>query len=166
MKTNVSLLGWLSSVDTLPLQLKLWFFNCRRQIRPYQCFHRDLSECKWSWVMDNVLQRVAMKVCLCRPFDAAAFANDFMPFLISAFTVVAAYTSFYLENDYPVSKVLREPVFVEVEVLDIIDPLVHLTLDRCWTTTSANPDEWPQWDILINGYLILLFFSLFQRHFT
>lgn len=67
MKTNFSLLGCFFSVDTLPLQLKLWFFNWRRQIRPYQCFHRDLSGWTCSWVMEYVLQRVATKVCLCRP---------------------------------------------------------------------------------------------------
>lgn len=164
MKTNFSLLGWFSSVDTLPLQWKLWLYNWRRQIRPYQCLHQDLSICKWSWVKENVLQRVATKVCLCRPFNVAAFANDSTPFLISAFTVEAAYTDFY--SDYPVEKVLRQPVYVEVEVLDLTDPFVTLTLERCWTTTSPNPHEWPQWDILINGYLILLFLSLFQRHFT
>lgn len=99
-------------------------------------------------------------------FNVAAFADVSMPFLISTFTVAAAYTSFYSENDYPVNKVLREPVYVQVEVLEIIDPLVYLTLDHCWTTTSPNPQDMPQWDILINGYLILLFLSLFQRHFT
>lgn len=112
--------------------------------------------------MEYVKQRVATKVCLCKPFNVAAFANDSMPFLISAFTVEAAYTSFYKEIDYPVNKVLREPVYVQVEVLEIIDPLVVLTLDHCWTTTSPNPQDLPQWDILINGYLILLFLSLFQ----
>lgn len=110
--------------------------------------------------MENVLQRVATKVCLCRPFNVAAFANDFMLFLISAFTVAAAYTSFYTRDDYPVAKILKEPVYVQVEILDTADPLVVLTLDHCWTTASPNPHDFPQWDLLINGYLILLFLSL------
>ena len=59
-------------------------------------------------------------------------------------------------------KVLREPVYVQVEVLERSDPSIVLTLDHCWTTTSPNPHTFPQWDILINGYLILLFLSLFS----
>lgn len=75
----------------------------------------------------------------------------FMLFVISAFTVDAAYTSFYAVEDYPVQKVLREPVYVQVEILERTDPLVVLMLDHCWTTTSPNPHTYPQWDILING---------------
>eukprot|EP00066_Takifugu_rubripes_P016207 XP_011605473.1 PREDICTED: zona pellucida sperm-binding protein 4-like [Takifugu rubripes] len=65
--------------------------------------------------------------------------------------VVAAYTSFYEPHDYPVHKVLREPVYVQVELMERTDPLVVLTLDHCWTTTSPHPHTYPQWDILING---------------
>lgn len=62
-----------------------------------------------------------------------------------------AYTSYYAESDYPVGKVLREPVYVEVELLERTDPFVVLTLDHCWTTASPNPHSYPQWDILIGG---------------
>lgn len=62
-----------------------------------------------------------------------------------------AYSSFYTEADYPVTKVLREPVYVEVQLLEKTDPMLVLTLGRCWTTTSSNPHSLPQWDILIDG---------------
>nr|AAY21007.1 zona pellucida protein Bb [Sparus aurata] len=65
--------------------------------------------------------------------------------------VSAAYTSFYTETDYPVVKVLRDPVYVEVLLLDKTDPALVLTLGHCWTTTSPNPHSLPQWDILIDG---------------
>uniref|UniRef100_A0A671XPI7 Zona pellucida sperm-binding protein 4 n=1 Tax=Sparus aurata TaxID=8175 RepID=A0A671XPI7_SPAAU len=65
--------------------------------------------------------------------------------------VDAAYTSFYTETDYPVVKVLRDPVYVEVLLLDKTDPALVLTLGHCWTTTSPNPHSLPQWDILIDG---------------
>lgn len=68
-----------------------------------------------------------------------------------ALTVDVAYTSYYTEADYPVAKVLREPVYVEVQLLERTDPLLVLTLGRCWTTTSPNPHSMPQWDILIDG---------------
>ncbi|KAG8012555.1 Zona pellucida sperm-binding protein 4 [Nibea albiflora] len=63
----------------------------------------------------------------------------------------AAYTSYYTEADYPVTKVLREPVYVEVQLLEKTDPLLVLTLGHCWTTTSPTPHSLPQWDILIDG---------------
>ncbi|XP_004553447.2 zona pellucida sperm-binding protein 4-like [Maylandia zebra] len=62
-----------------------------------------------------------------------------------------AYTSFYTEADYPVTKVLRDPVYVEVQLLKKTDPMLVLTLGRCWVTTSPFPHSFPQWDILIDG---------------
>ncbi|XP_039470865.1 zona pellucida sperm-binding protein 4-like isoform X3 [Oreochromis aureus] len=62
-----------------------------------------------------------------------------------------AYTSFYTEADYPVTKVLRDPVYVEVQLLKKTDPMLVLTLGRCWVTTSPFPHTFPQWDILIDG---------------
>lgn len=62
-----------------------------------------------------------------------------------------AYSSFYTEADYPVSKVLRDPVYVEVQLLGKTDPFLVLTLGRCWATTSPQPHSLPQWDILIDG---------------
>lgn len=62
-----------------------------------------------------------------------------------------AYNSFYTEADYPVVKVLRRSVFVEVQLMDKTDPLLVLTLGRCWTTASPNPHSMPQWDLLIDG---------------
>ncbi|XP_060891076.1 zona pellucida sperm-binding protein 4-like [Labrus mixtus] len=62
-----------------------------------------------------------------------------------------AYSSYYTEADYPVTTVLRNPVYVEVQLLEKTDPNLVLTLGRCWTTTSPNPHSLPQWDILIDG---------------
>ncbi|XP_076872195.1 zona pellucida sperm-binding protein 1-like [Brachyhypopomus gauderio] len=63
----------------------------------------------------------------------------------------AAYTSYYTDADYPVTKVLREPVYVEVRILDRSDPNIVLTLGRCWATSSPNPFSLPEWDLLVNG---------------
>uniref|UniRef100_A0A3Q3XEU5 Zona pellucida sperm-binding protein 4 n=1 Tax=Mola mola TaxID=94237 RepID=A0A3Q3XEU5_MOLML len=65
--------------------------------------------------------------------------------------VEAAYTSFYTDAEFPVPKVLREPVYVEVQLLERTDPFVVLTLGHCWTTASPNPHSLPQWDLLIDG---------------
>uniref|UniRef100_A0AAR2K7C8 Zona pellucida sperm-binding protein 4 n=1 Tax=Pygocentrus nattereri TaxID=42514 RepID=A0AAR2K7C8_PYGNA len=58
----------------------------------------------------------------------------------------AAYTSYYGDADYPVTKVLREPVYVEVRILGRTDPNIALVLGRCWATSSPDPFSIPQWD--------------------
>ncbi|CAK6968985.1 zona pellucida sperm-binding protein 4-like [Scomber scombrus] len=62
-----------------------------------------------------------------------------------------AYNSFYVESDYPVVKVLRTRVYVEVRMLERTDPNIVLTLGRCWATIDRNPFSDPQWDLLIDG---------------
>lgn len=106
--------------------------------------------------MDNAMQRVVVKVSVCQPGSVAVFVDHFIMLMviltgISVLTVDVAYSSFYTEEDYPVTKVLRDPVYVEVQLIEKTDPLLVLTLGRCWTTTSPNPHSLPQWDILIDG---------------
>ncbi|KAG1962199.1 zona pellucida sperm-binding protein 4-like isoform X1 [Pimephales promelas] len=62
-----------------------------------------------------------------------------------------AYTSYYSAADYPVTKVLREPVYVEVRILERTDPNIVLMLGHCWATQAPNPLSLPQWDLLVNG---------------
>ncbi|XP_067274483.1 zona pellucida sperm-binding protein 4-like isoform X16 [Pseudorasbora parva] len=62
-----------------------------------------------------------------------------------------AYTSYYSDADYPVTKVLREPVFVEVRVLERTDPNIVLMLGCCWATSTPSPLSLPQWDLLVDG---------------
>lgn len=64
----------------------------------------------------------------------------------------AAYDSFYVASDYPVAKVLRDPVYVDIRILERTDPNLVLTLGRCWATCSSSyPHSYPQWDLLIDG---------------
>ncbi|CAJ1056895.1 zona pellucida sperm-binding protein 4-like [Xyrichtys novacula] len=62
-----------------------------------------------------------------------------------------AYNSFYVDSDYPVTKVLRDPVYAEVRMLERTDPNIVLTLGRCWATADPYPHSLPQWDLLIDG---------------
>ncbi|XP_067313978.1 zona pellucida sperm-binding protein 4-like isoform X18 [Pseudorasbora parva] len=62
-----------------------------------------------------------------------------------------AYTSYYGDADYPVTKVLREPVFVEVRILERTDPNIVLKLGHCWATSTPSPLSLPQWDLLVDG---------------
>lgn len=61
------------------------------------------------------------------------------------------YTSYYSEADYPVIKVLREPVYVEVRILERTDPNLILVLDHCWATSNPESLSQHQWDLVING---------------
>ncbi|XP_003419548.2 zona pellucida sperm-binding protein 1 [Loxodonta africana] len=61
------------------------------------------------------------------------------------------FSSYYAEEDYPISKLLREPVHVEVRLLQRTDPGLALLLHECWATPSAKPFQQPQWPILSDG---------------
>ncbi|AWP04054.1 putative zona pellucida sperm-binding protein 4-like isoform 6 [Scophthalmus maximus] len=63
-----------------------------------------------------------------------------------------AYSSFYTPADYPITKALRELVYVEVHILERSDPNIILNLEHCWATAGPNPDSQPQWDLLVDGY--------------
>ncbi|KAK2100390.1 Zona pellucida sperm-binding protein 1 [Saguinus oedipus] len=58
----------------------------------------------------------------------------------------------YGEDDYPIVRLLREPVHVEVRLLQRTDPKLVLLLHQCWGAPSANPFQQPQWPILSDGY--------------
>ncbi|XP_075066190.1 zona pellucida sperm-binding protein 4-like [Mixophyes fleayi] len=60
------------------------------------------------------------------------------------------YESYYSKDEYPVVKVLREPVYVEVQLLHRTDPSLVLILNSCWATNSADSTSNPQWPILLN----------------
>uniref|UniRef100_A0A3B3Q9R3 Zona pellucida sperm-binding protein 4 n=1 Tax=Paramormyrops kingsleyae TaxID=1676925 RepID=A0A3B3Q9R3_9TELE len=63
----------------------------------------------------------------------------------------SAYTSYYQATDYPVTKVLRQPVYVEVHILERTDPNIVLLLESCWATATPNPLSTPLWSLLVNG---------------
>uniref|UniRef100_A0A674EGM6 Zona pellucida sperm-binding protein 4 n=2 Tax=Salmo trutta TaxID=8032 RepID=A0A674EGM6_SALTR len=64
---------------------------------------------------------------------------------------VEAYTSYYSETDYPVVKVLKEPVYVEVYIQRRTDSNLVLTLEHCWATSTPSPLSLPKWDLLVDG---------------
>ncbi|KAI1883821.1 hypothetical protein AGOR_G00235950 [Albula goreensis] len=61
------------------------------------------------------------------------------------------YSSFYRDADYPVVKVLREPLYVEVRILERTDPNIVLTLEHCWATSTSRRDSMPQWSLIVDG---------------
>ncbi|XP_074118596.1 zona pellucida sperm-binding protein 4 isoform X1 [Sminthopsis crassicaudata] len=61
------------------------------------------------------------------------------------------YSSYYVATDYPVTRLLRQPVHVEVRILHRTDPNLVLLLHHCWATPIANPLHPIQWPILVKG---------------
>ncbi|KAM7329916.1 hypothetical protein ACRRTK_011529 [Alexandromys fortis] len=61
------------------------------------------------------------------------------------------FSSFYQENDYPIVRLLQEPVHVEIRLLQRTDPSLVLVLHQCWATPTASPFQQPQWPILSDG---------------
>ncbi|XP_056372869.1 zona pellucida sperm-binding protein 4-like [Hyla sarda] len=61
------------------------------------------------------------------------------------------YTTYYADQDYPIERILRDPVDVEVRILQRTDPSIILVLNNCWATNSPVPTDAPQWPILLNS---------------
>ncbi|XP_016075203.1 PREDICTED: zona pellucida sperm-binding protein 4 [Miniopterus natalensis] len=61
------------------------------------------------------------------------------------------YSSYYSAGDYPVVKLLRDPIYVEVSVRHRTDPNLRLLLHHCWATPSPDPLHQPQWPLLVKG---------------
>ncbi|ELK13491.1 zona pellucida sperm-binding protein 1 [Pteropus alecto] len=61
------------------------------------------------------------------------------------------FRSYYREEDYPIVRLLRVPIPVEVRLLQRTDPSLVLVLHRCWAAPSVNPFQQPQWPILSEG---------------
>ncbi|KAG2465646.1 ZP4 protein, partial [Polypterus senegalus] len=63
----------------------------------------------------------------------------------------SSYSSYYGDADYPVTRVLRDPVDVEVRIVNRSDPNLVLTLGNCWVTPGPSASNQPQWSLLVNG---------------
>ncbi|XP_029451817.1 zona pellucida sperm-binding protein 2-like isoform X2 [Rhinatrema bivittatum] len=61
------------------------------------------------------------------------------------------YSDFYENTEYPIARYLKDPLYLEVELLYSEDPEIELFLENCWSTASSDPSSSPQWDVVINS---------------
>ncbi|NXW09518.1 ZP1 protein, partial [Fregetta grallaria] len=62
-----------------------------------------------------------------------------------------SYSSYHPDGDYPLVRVLRDPIYVEVRLLQKTDPNLVLVLHHCWASPSTDAEAEPQWPILVDG---------------
>ncbi|KFP07368.1 Zona pellucida sperm-binding protein 1, partial [Calypte anna] len=62
-----------------------------------------------------------------------------------------SFSSYHPEGDFPLVRVLRDPIYVEVRLLQKTDPNLVLVLHHCWAAPSPSPEAQPQWPILVDG---------------
>uniref|UniRef100_A0A3B1ITE6 Zona pellucida protein AX 1 n=1 Tax=Astyanax mexicanus TaxID=7994 RepID=A0A3B1ITE6_ASTMX len=61
-----------------------------------------------------------------------------------------SYNSFYMEEDYPITQYLQQPLYFEVELVQSPDPQIELVLENCWATVNDGVSVM-SWDLIVNG---------------
>ncbi|NWS91826.1 ZP1 protein, partial [Toxostoma redivivum] len=62
-----------------------------------------------------------------------------------------SYNSYHPVGDFPLVRVLRDPIYVEVRLLQKTDPNLVLVLHHCWASPGPHATSQPQWPILVEG---------------
>ncbi|NWX35239.1 ZP1 protein, partial [Notiomystis cincta] len=62
-----------------------------------------------------------------------------------------SYSSYHPVGDFPLVRVLQDPIYMEVRLLQKTDPNLVLVLHHCWASPGSHATSQPQWPILVEG---------------
>ncbi|KAM9015750.1 zona pellucida sperm-binding protein 1 [Ara ararauna] len=99
----------------------------------------------------NASELLALRMEVAIPTTAAPVAKPGPLGLQLRIATDESYSSYHPDGDFPLVKVLRDPIYVEVRLLHKTDPNLVLVLHHCWASPSAEPAAEPQWPILVDG---------------
>ncbi|XP_053550232.1 zona pellucida sperm-binding protein 2-like [Bombina bombina] len=108
--------------------------------------YRLTIQCLYTHISD---EQVIVNVATYPPFEPSKSDGP----LSMVFNIYPddSYTTAYGAFQYPIVKTLREPIYLEVQLLNRNDPNIELVLDDCWATTSQDPKAMPQWNVVVDG---------------
>lgn len=61
------------------------------------------------------------------------------------------YRLFYHDEDYPVLKFLKQPLYFEVGMDHSKDSKMAVILENCWATLTKERNSKPRWDLIVDG---------------
>lgn len=61
------------------------------------------------------------------------------------------YRLFYHDEDYPVLKFLKQPLYFEVGMDHSRDSRMAVVLENCWATLTKERNSKPRWDLIVDG---------------
>ncbi|XP_071976651.1 zona pellucida sperm-binding protein 2 [Engystomops pustulosus] len=118
---------------------------------PRRIISRDseLRQTVWCFYKGSGLEILNVSVATLPP--PASSRNDGPLVLVINIYPDLAYQIPYRDDQYPLVKPLRDPIFLEVQVLNRNDPNIELFLEDCWATMSPDPKALPQWNVVVDG---------------
>uniref|UniRef100_S4RHX5 P-type domain-containing protein n=1 Tax=Petromyzon marinus TaxID=7757 RepID=S4RHX5_PETMA len=106
--------------------------------------HRLLLQCRFPGMSD--VEMIGVEVNTLPPQSPATAQG---PLVIEMRVATdGGYLDYY--SQFPVVKFLRDPIFLEVRLLDHPDPSLVLVLQDCWATPTPDPLNSVQWRVLDN----------------
>ncbi|XP_067097631.1 uncharacterized protein [Osmerus mordax] len=114
---------------------------------PDVAYYKQTVSC---YYLVNVTETMAFRT---RPRVKDPSADIGMGYLIVQMRLAQdeSYKLFYQVEDYPVAKYLRQPLYIEVELMQSMDIKIELVLENCWATQHKDRSSLPRWNLIVDS---------------